>query len=94
MGKLTVPRPSGYVVVTSPEGVVAEADTLQCVHYQQHFPVSPGSGMIRGYCARCNGPICGHKCQACVPAERQLSNIEQGRPADFNPIFVGGHLTR
>ena len=89
MGRLTVPRPSGYVVVTSPDGGLEEADTLQCVHCGCHWKMEPGSGKIRGYCHSCAGPICGPKCKVCVPAEQRLENIEQGRPLDFRPIVVG-----
>lgn len=88
MGRLTVLRPDGYMIATTPEGGIIEADTLQCVHCGCHWQVEPGSKKVRGYCARCAGPVCGPKCQTCVPAEQQLENMEQGRPLDFRPVVV------
>jgi len=38
-----------------------KADTLMCIHCQQHWEVMPGSGRRRGYCMNCNGPTCGKK---------------------------------
>lgn len=85
----TILRPHGYMMVSDPEGGIIEADTLQCVHCGCHWQVKPGSKRRAGYCSGCNGPICGPKCQVCVPAEQQLENIEQGRPVDFRPIVSG-----
>lgn len=81
-------RESGLIIVADPgaDPPLAEIPTLQCVHCGRHFPVRPGSGKIRGVCLRCNGPICGPGCAACVPAEQQLENLEAGRPLDFRPI--------
>lgn len=89
MGHLTVARPSGYMVTTHPDGVVVEADTLQCAHCGCHWKIEPGSGKVRGYCLCCNGPICGPKCAKCVPKEQQLENIEQSRPIGFRRILTG-----
>ncbi len=89
MARLSLLKPNGYMVTTDPVGGISEADTLQCVHCGCHWRVEPGSGKVRGYCTRCNGPICGPKCQQCVPAEQQLENIEQGRSRGFRPIRVG-----
>lgn len=44
---------------------------------------------VRGFCLRCNGPICGPGCAECVPTEQLLENYEHYRPLDFRPIFVG-----
>lgn len=92
--RCTVLRPNGYMVSTSPEEGIVEADTLQCVHCGCHWTVEPGSGKRRGYCSRCNGPVCGSKCKACIPAEQQLENMEQGRPLDFRPTIVGPSFAR
>jgi len=73
---------AGEITITNPgrDRPIATVPTLQCVHCGRHFPLSPGSGRIRGFCQRCNGPICGPGCAECVPQERQLENVEAGRP--------------
>ncbi len=82
-------RPAGHVIVTPPVGPIIEVDTLQCVHCGAHWQPKPGSGNVRGFCMKCNGPICGAACAECMPAEQRLENIEAGRPLDFRPIIVG-----
>ena len=81
----------GRIIIVDPgmDRAVAEIGTAQCVHCSGHFPIQPGSGKIRGFCLRCNGPICGPKCAKCVPVEQMLENIEHGRPLNFRPIRVG-----
>ncbi len=44
--------------------------------------------VMRGFCGRCNGPICSPGCATCVPEEQMLDNIERGRPLDFVPASV------
>jgi hypothetical protein len=61
---------------------ILEARTIQCVHCGQHWVPKPGSGIERGFCMNCNGPICGRKCAECVPQEAQVENLEAGRPLD------------
>lgn len=55
------------------------ADTLQCIHCQQHFPVRKGSGIQRGYCPSCNGVTCGgYLCETrCLHWEKALENEEK-----------------
>ncbi len=90
MGKNTRLSPAGYATTTLPGGQVFEADTLQCVHCQAIWQIKPGSGNVRGYCLKCNGPVCSERCaKHCVPSEQLLENIEQGRPADFRPVILG-----
>lgn len=81
-------REAGYVAIVDPgsDKPILEARTLQCVHCGGHWVPRPGSGIERGFCTRCNGPVCGRGCAECVPAEQMLENIEQGRPLDFRPI--------
>ena len=43
---------------------------------------------IRGWCQNCNGYICGPSCNACVPVEQYLENIEKGRDPNFRPIVA------
>ena len=71
-------KPQGQFTVTGPDikGGVLEIDTLACVHCGGHWQVNPGSGKIRGYCARCNGPVCGPQCAECIPKERVLEMLE------------------
>ncbi len=87
--RLSLIHPHGYMRRTDGEGGVIEADTLQCVHCGRHWAVKKGSGTGEGYCHRCAGPVCGPGCEVCVPAEQQLSNMEQGRDVGFRPIIVG-----
>lgn len=61
----------GYIRVDNPEGPPLERDTMQCVHCEKHWIVEPGSGKHRGWCLKCNGPVCGaHFCMTtCRPAD-------------------------
>lgn len=80
MSELTSRRASGHFSSMGLWGELTEGDTLSCVHCQAIWVCKKGSGKIRGYCERCHGYFCGPGCQACVPWERQLDNIEAGRP--------------
>lgn len=71
---LVLPRWSGnggYIRIDRPDGKPIERDTLQCVHCDKHWIVEPGSGRQRGWCVKCNGPVCGaERCmRECRPAE-------------------------
>lgn len=76
-------KEAGYIV---DDGNIVIATTLQCVHCGCHWVPQPGSKIVRGYCTRCNGPVCGKGCEECVPQEQMLDNIEKGRPLNFRPI--------
>lgn len=65
-------RADGYLLITPPDGRPIEADTRQCVHCSGHWVVQPGSGNVRGYCMRCNGPVCGPGCAECRPIARRI----------------------
>ncbi len=69
---------AGVIIVSDPgsDKVLVESPTLQCVHCQKHWVPRPGSGNVRGFCMRCNGPVCGLKCAECIPAEKQLEIME------------------
>lgn len=84
-------REAGIVIISDPgaDKPLDEIATLQCVHCGGHFPHRPGSGITRGFCMNCNGPVCGKSCAKCVPEEQLLENIEKGRPEDFKPVSVG-----
>ena len=84
-------KQAGEVTITDPgsDKKLLICGTLQCVHCGAHWIPSPGSGLVRGYCGKCHGPICGANCVECVPKEQQLENMEAGRPANHKRNFVG-----
>ena len=86
--RLTTLRPNGWLIGTFEDGRQVEYETVQCVHCGLHFPIVPGSGKIRGYCMRCAGPVCGPDCARCVPTERLLDCLEQGKTPDELPVSV------
>lgn len=81
-------RDAGYAVLIDPgaDKPILETKTLQCKHCGGHFVPRPGSGIVRGFCMNCNGPICGPGCAECVPTEVLLENYEKGRPENYRPI--------
>ena len=80
----SVRSPKGFLIC---EGNVV-AETLQCCHCGGHFVVNPGSGRRRGFCTQCGSVTCGApSCDACVPTEAWLENVEAGRREDFRRIF-------
>lgn len=86
--RLTTVRPHGWLYTTDWEGRTTEQETHQCVHCGGHFLLVRGSGKLRGYCARCDGLVCGPGCAECVPTEVLLENIERGRPLGERQIIV------
>lgn len=57
--------------------------TVQCVHCGAHHHIKNAFEQATlgklGFCARCNGITCGRElCEACVPQEQQLENMEAG----------------
>jgi len=71
-----VSQPDGFILAADGTTV---ADTLQCVHCNNHFVVTKGSGRRRGFCRNCMGPLCGEKaCFTCVPYEKQMDLTEAG----------------
>jgi hypothetical protein len=67
---------------------ISEVGTLQCCHCGGHWAPQPGSGRVRGWCQRCQGPVCGPDCAECIPVLQYIENLEKGRPDDFRPIIV------
>lgn len=53
------------------------ADTIQCVHCAKHWVPQPGSGIRRGFCMKCMGPVCGVQCERCYPFEKWLEDTER-----------------
>ena len=81
---------AGVITISDPgaDKPLLEARTVMCVHCGEHYLPQPGSGQVRGYCFNCMGPICGPGCQACVPTDLYLENLEKGRDPTFRPIIV------
>lgn len=76
-------------------------DTLRCVHCSAHWVHQEGSGIRRGWCLNCKGPICGSPlCDDCIPLESRLEGWEQGKTkkqvmnelaAMPKSVVIGGH---
>ena len=76
----TANRPAGAIITAEPSGRTIEADTLQCAHCGMHWQVQPGSGKRRGWCTKCNGPLCHEKelCMVmCYPFEKRQDDMEK-----------------
>lgn len=95
-------KQSGVILISNPDSgqQLQELPTVACVHCGFNWVPQPGSGKVRGWCTRCNGPVCGPGCAECVPKEQQMLNMEMGRaprtpgPTQVNvpsvPWFSGG----
>ncbi len=83
-------KEAGTITLIDPgaDRPILEVGTLQCVHCGGHFQPRPGSGIERGFCMNCNGPVCGRSCEKCVPVEQYLWNMEHNQPDDFRPVIV------
>lgn len=86
----SVLRPAGTLHIYDCDGPEQTFDTVQCCHCQRHWVYVPGSGRKRGFCLKCNGITCGEPaCDACVPVEQRLENIEAGRdPLAERPLLI------
>jgi hypothetical protein len=69
-------------------GDVEVARTIQCVHCMEHWVPMKGSGRQRGWCMKCNGPVCGPKCVECRPKEVQLLIMEGKIDPNSIPVTV------
>lgn len=69
---------SGYVVSDDYEGHREEGETYSCCHCQKICIIKPGSGIRRGWCFRCNKPLCGkQQClDRCEPWEAKIEAME------------------
>ena len=99
--RASVRRPSGLLITTPDDGgAETQLDTVRCVHCgRHHVYLQAVLQAIRGglgFCPRCNGITCGEKCEACVPAEQQLENMEAGRRdwRTYRPTKVAGFARR
>ena len=73
-------REHGELIIINPEiDKTTSLPTYQCVHCGDHWIGRPGSGKTRGFCMNCDGPVCGKKCEVCIPFEKQLEAREAGQ---------------
>lgn len=76
---------SGTILIDGKE----VAQTLCCCHCRGHFLNLKIPGKERGWCMNCNGPVCPNpRCDACVPFEQWLLNVERNMPAGHRSISV------
>ena len=71
-------RQTGALLTHGADGVETETPTLRCCHCQRVWAYMPGSGKLRGWCRRCDQPICGAgRCMTrCEPWEYQVELME------------------
>ena len=69
---------SGYSFLTEPGKATDEGETLSCSHCQYTWIVKPGSGNKRGWCFKCNKPVCGKMLcnKRCEPWEKHMEIVE------------------
>lgn len=75
-------RPHGHFIIDDPDAPrIVEHDVLRCAHCQVIMVYRKGSGGKLGFCARCNGVVCGNaKCgENCLNWEKALDLYEQGK---------------
>ena len=71
-----VRKPSGAIMING-EHV---ADTMSCKHCGYTWIPIKGSGKVRGWCNKCDGPTCGSsRCMDCLPQEKRLDLYEKGK---------------
>ncbi len=84
-------KPSGYSVLSHPDGSKKEMEKRQCAHCQFSWIYRPGSGVRRGYCSRCNGLLCGKpQCmEYCIPYINKIEGMEKGQ--SFKNLLKSAH---
>lgn len=92
--RFSVLKPKGHTIICDPEAGIAQTDTVQCVHCGMHWSIDPYSAKGRGFCGRCNGPVCGPKCAECVPMEKWLDCVEKGKDPKTIVTVRGGWGSR
>jgi len=67
----------GYILIDG----VESACTRQCGHCSKHVITVTGSGILRGYCTKCNKWLCGAPAciSQCYPFEKKMEDFEKGR---------------
>lgn len=64
-------------IETASGKMLFESDLQQCVHCQYTWKYKPGSGILRGFCQKCNGVTCGRTaCDTCYPKEQWVEDLE------------------
>lgn len=67
---------SGHIML---DGQVV-ADTVKCVHCGHNWIPIKGSGKERGWCLKCNGPVCGdHDCFEHKDFRQKVDEYEKGK---------------
>ncbi len=68
----------GQLTLLNQDGkVIFESFVRQCIHCQYTWTHKPGSGILRGFCKRCNGSLCGRdRCFTCYHKEKQIEDLE------------------
>ena len=89
--KHTVLRPDGQLTTHTEWGDALERDILICRHCDYLWQVVPGSGRKRGWCTRCNGPLCAREIplgsgrrpcmESCTPMPLRIERMETLREA-------------
>ena len=70
---------AGEITHVGLDGKTLTEGIMQCVHCGKHWVPQPGSGVTRGFCRNCMGPLCSAECaQHCVSFEKQLDAYEKG----------------
>ena len=71
-------RQTGALLSRLDGGRETEEPTLMCCHCQRIWVYRPGSGGARGWCRRCDQPVCGAAaCMSrCAPWEMRMERIE------------------
>lgn len=94
--KHSVLRPKGTGILMDPDRPhEQQSDYRQCVHCQKVWKVEPGSGRLRGFCGKCNGPVCGPMCLECNGGiEKMNDDLEAGRAPGSRilvPVMFGAN---
>ena len=75
---------AGYFSTFNSNGRKVEGETRMCAHCQFKWQYSPGSGVRRGFCKRCNGLLCGQDLcmKYCIPYMSRIESMEKGLKLD------------
>lgn len=76
---IVIGNSAGLCTEMDDSGQVIEHDLMQCVHCQATWRYQPGSGRKRGWCRKCDGPLCGKPAcfQSCTPIEMLMEQADK-----------------